>query len=139
MLIGVLSIAGPDRTMSHSPVLHLLARIALCFSSKKGVCTHLFLRSWRTNGCLVFCVFFPFLCLSRRTWRSTQVHASLPVFFSSLLTEILAGIVPALDLVIVRSLDERDLETPRNARGLGISCLRRDVQEPNECHSILSA
>ena len=54
MLIGVLSIAGPDRTMSHSPVLHLLDRIALCFSSKKGVCTHLFafLENERLSGVL---------------------------------------------------------------------------------------
>ena len=39
--------------------------------------------------------------------------------------ETLAGNVPALDPVIVRSLDERDLETRRSARG------RRDVQEPS--------
>ena len=47
--------------------------------------------------------------------------------------EILADSVPALDSVIVLSLDERDLETRRIARGLGISYLRRDVQEPSGC------
>ena len=63
-------------------------------------------------------VFFPMPCFSDR---------ALPVFFSSLL----AGNVPALDPALVQSLDERDLETRRIARGLGISYLRRDLQEPS--------
>ena len=93
---------------------------------KKGVCTHLL----RVHG-QEFSAFFQVPCF--QTEHGTRLRCVHHCQFSSrrCRQEILAGNVPALDPVIVQSLDECDLETRHIARGLGISYLRRDVQEPS--------
>ena len=101
------------------------------FSSKKGVCTHLF--RVRGEQRIVRNAVSSSQCFVCQTERGTHLRCMHHCQYSSrrCSQEILAGTVPALDPVIVLFLGERDLETRRIARALGISHLRRDVQEPS--------